>query len=69
MAAAAKAYRVYYQKAGEGADYTVNHVAISYLMNPKGRFVCVIPYGAPPEKMAAMIRRPWPRARRPELLA
>ena len=54
--AAAKAYRVYYQKQGEGADYTVNHAAYSYLMTPKGRFACVLPYGQGPEKTAARIR-------------
>jgi protein SCO1/2 len=53
--AAAKAYKVYYQKQGEGADYTVNHAAYSYLMTPKGRFACVLPYGQGPEKTAARI--------------
>lgn len=56
VAAAAKAYRVYYQKQGEGADYTVNHAAYSYLMTPKGRFACVLPYGQGPEKTAARIQ-------------
>jgi protein SCO1/2 len=53
--AAAKAYKVYYQKQGEGADYTVNHAAYSYLMTPKGQFACVLPYGQGPEKTAAHI--------------
>jgi len=53
---AAKAYRVYYQKQGEGADYTVNHLAYSYLMTPKGRFACVLPYGEGPEKTAGRIQ-------------
>ena len=53
--AAAKAYHVYYQKAGEGADYTVNHAAYSYLMNPRGRFACVLPYGQTPEQTAGKI--------------
>jgi protein SCO1/2 len=52
---AAKAYHVYYQKAGSGADYTVNHSTITYLMNPKGRFACVLPYGATPQEMAQRI--------------
>ena len=46
---------MFYQKAGEGPDYTVNHSTITYLMSPKGRFVCVIPYGATPQVMAAKI--------------
>ena len=54
--AAAKAYKVFYQKQGEGADYTVNHAAYSYLMTPKGRFACVLPYGQGPEKTAAKIQ-------------
>ena len=54
--AAAKAYRVYYQKVGEGPDYTVNHAAYSYLMTPKGRFACVLPYDLTPEQTAAKIR-------------
>jgi protein SCO1/2 len=54
--AAAKAYRVYYQKVGQGDDYVVNHAAYSYLMSPKGRFVCVLPYELSPEQTAAKIR-------------
>lgn len=53
--AAAKAYRVYYQKVGEGDDYQVNHAAYSYLINPKGRFACVLPYELTPEQTAAKI--------------
>jgi protein SCO1 len=54
--AAAKAYRTFYQKAGEGPDYQVNHAAYSYLMNPKGRFACVLPYELTPEQTAAKIK-------------
>jgi protein SCO1/2 len=52
---AAKAYRVYYQKQGQGDDYVVNHSSYSYLMTPKGRFACVLPYGEPPQQIAARI--------------
>jgi protein SCO1/2 len=52
---AAKAYRVFYQKAGEGPDYTVNHSTITYLMNPRGQFACVIPYGATPDQMVQRV--------------
>lgn len=65
--AAAKAYRVYYQKVGDGADYQVNHAAYSYLMNPKGRFACVLAYELTPEQTAAKIQaamRSGPRAER-----
>jgi len=53
---AAKAYHVYYSKQGEGADYLVNHASYTYLMSPKGRFVCVLPYELTPEQTAAKIR-------------
>jgi len=55
-AAAAKAYRVYYKKAGDGPDYSVDHSTAVYLMDPKGRFVKVIPYNLPPEEIARQIR-------------
>jgi protein SCO1/2 len=53
---AAKAYHVYYQKQASGDDYVVNHSSYSYLMTPKGRFACVLPYGETPEKTAAKIQ-------------
>ncbi|WP_337185579.1 SCO family protein [Phenylobacterium sp.] len=56
VAAAAKAYRVFYQKSGEGDAYTVNHAAYSYLMSPRGRYVCVLPYELTPEQTAEKIR-------------
>jgi len=56
VAVATKAYRVYAQKQGEGADYTVNHAAYSYLMTPKGQLACVLPYGQGPEKTATRIQ-------------
>jgi protein SCO1/2 len=34
--AAAKSYRVYYQKNGSGDDYLVDHTTFSYLMGPDG---------------------------------
>jgi len=55
-AAAAKAYRVVYEKAGEGPDYLVNHSTAIYLMDPKGRFRRVLSYGMTPEQMADQVR-------------
>jgi protein SCO1/2 len=55
VAAIAKAYSAYYQKQGEGDAYVVNHISYTYLMSPKGRFVCVIPYGQTPEQIAAKV--------------
>ena len=56
VAGAARAYRVFYQRAGEAADYTVNHSTVAYLMNPRGRFVRVLAYGLTPEETARQIR-------------
>lgn len=56
VADVARAYHVFYQKAGEGADYQINHSTITYLMSPTGEFVCVIPYGETPQIMADQIR-------------
>ena len=53
--AAARAYRVYHQKVGDGPDYSVNHAAYSYLMNPRGTLACVLPYGLTPQQTAAKI--------------
>ena len=55
VAAAAKAYRVYYQKAGTGSDYLVNHSTAAYLMDPKGRFARVLPFGIGPDELAKQI--------------
>lgn len=55
VAAAAKAYRVYFKKNGEGADYLVDHSTAAYLMDPKGRFDRIIPFGVSPEEIALQI--------------
>jgi protein SCO1/2 len=54
--AAARAYGVYYQRAGEGPNYTVNHSTAAYLMDPQGRFQRVLAYGLTPEQTAEQIR-------------
>ncbi|USQ96288.1 SCO family protein [Caulobacter sp. RL271] len=53
--AAAKAYKVYYAKVGDGPGYTMDHSTAIYLMDPKGRFKTVIPYNLPPEDIARRI--------------
>lgn len=55
VAAAAKAYHVFYQKRGEGPDYAIDHSTPTYLMDPKGRFSRIIPYNLPPEELARQI--------------
>ena len=54
--AAAKAYHVYYQKAGTGTAYSVDHSTITYLMNPKGQFACVITYNETPQQIAGQVQ-------------
>ena len=48
-AAAVKAYRVFAQKQGDGANYSMNHSTVVYLMDPRGRFVKPLPYNLPDE--------------------
>jgi len=55
IAAAAKAYRVYYQKAGQGEAYAVNHSSIIYLMNPEGKFAVPITETQTPAAISAQI--------------
>jgi protein SCO1/2 len=53
---AARAYRVYYRKAGAGSDYSVDHSSVIYLMDPAGRFRAPIDAQAPPTTMASQIK-------------
>jgi len=50
IAAVAKSYGVFYEKAGDGKDYAVNHSSAIYLMNPQGQFDSVIAYGLTPDE-------------------
>ena len=55
IAAVAKAYHVYFQKVGQGDSYTLDHSAVVYLMDPRGRFVRPLDPGAPPPALARQI--------------
>ena len=55
VAAVAKAYRVFYEKSGAGPDYLINHSTAAYVMDPKGRFSRVLPYGISPEEIVRQI--------------
>jgi protein SCO1/2 len=57
VAKVAQAYKVYYQKAGGGDAYSVDHSSAIYLMDPKGRFDTVIPYGLTPDQARDSIVR------------
>ena len=58
VAAAAKAYRVYYKKVPtKDGDYTMDHTAIVYLMDKNGQFVAPFSLKRKPEEGAAELRR------------
>jgi protein SCO1 len=56
VAQAAKAYRAYYEKVGEGEGYTMNHSLTVYLMGPDGRFRTAVAYGLGPDKSAKIVQ-------------
>ena len=49
IAQAAREYDVFYQKAGSGPNYSVDHSVVLYLMDPKGHFSRPIAEGLTPE--------------------
>jgi protein SCO1/2 len=55
IAAAAKAYKVYYRKAGEGPDYLMDHASQVYLMDPQGRFHSLVSTAEGLDSMAQSI--------------
>ena len=59
VAAAAKAFKVYYKKMKEEGspddEYLVNHSTSVYLMDPQGEFSAVFSYETAPEAMAEKI--------------
>ena len=58
VAAAAKAYRVYYKKVPlDQGGYTMDHTAIVYLMDKEGRFVAPFSLKRTSEAAAADLRR------------
>ena len=55
VAVAAKAYRTFYRKVGTGTDYLMDHPTPAYLMDPKGRFNRVIPFGIGPDEVVTQV--------------
>lgn len=55
IAGAAKAYKAFYQKVGAGADYQMQHPALIYLMDPKGRFETALSHSLGPDELARQI--------------
>ena len=59
VASAAKAYRVYFRKAGNGTkeDYAVDHSAFIYLMDGDGRYITHFPFNTTSDAMIAVIKK------------
>ena len=58
--AAAKAYKIYYKKAGDdpsSTDYAMDHSSIVYLMSPEGKYLTHFSYGTGVDKMAEGITK------------
>ncbi len=55
VAAIAKAYRVYYAKVGTGRDYSMDHTAVVYLMDPNGHFAAPLSHDMAPGRIAQEI--------------
>ena len=56
-AAAAKEFKVFFQKQpGSDGNYTIDHTAASYAIDPQGRLRLYIKHGETPEQMAADIK-------------
>jgi protein SCO1/2 len=60
IAAAAKAYRVAYAQVknnNSAGDYSVDHSALVYLMDPEGRYVTHFSYGLSADQMAEKLEK------------
>jgi len=59
VAKAAKAYKVYYARAGKPGtkDYLMDHSTFTYLMGPDGSYLTHFSHGTPPKKVAERIRK------------
>jgi protein SCO1/2 len=61
VAQAAKSYRAFYEKAGQGEAYTMNHSLTIYLMGPDGQFRSALAHDLEPDRAADVIRRAMER--------
>ena len=64
IATVASRYGVYFQRAGGGDNYGVDHSSAIYLMGPDGRFDRAIPYGLTPQLTRDHITRAMSEAAR-----
>lgn len=57
VAAAARVYRAYYEKVGDGEAYTMNHSLTVYLMGPDGQFRTALTHDLAPDRAVQVIER------------
>jgi protein SCO1/2 len=55
IAAAARPFRVYYGKSGDGPGYTMDHSASTYLLGPDGSWLETFPHGIQAKELAAAL--------------
>jgi len=53
----AKAYRVSYQKVGEGETYAYNHSSVIYLLNKNGQFIMPLSHGLAVKEQTKLIKK------------
>jgi protein SCO1/2 len=53
---AADAYRMYFRKVRVGDGYTIDHAAVTYLMDRQGNYVGFFPPGTSADRMMAILR-------------
>jgi protein SCO1/2 len=56
IAAAAKVYRAYYERVGDGPDYTMDHSTAIYVVDPDGRFNSLLPHDLTGQDMAKRLK-------------
>ncbi|GAC1333024.1 MAG: hypothetical protein NVSMB26_13530 [Beijerinckiaceae bacterium] len=52
----ALAYKVYYAKAGQGEDYTIDHTGVTYLVGREGQYLGFVPPQTSAERLAEVIK-------------
>ena len=55
-AATAKEFKVFYQKVPTASSYTMDHTALTYVFDPKGRVRLALPHSLPAPDVAADLK-------------
>lgn len=55
--AVARAYAVYFKKAGDGSDYLMDHTSAIFLMDARGKYVAVFTHSSSADAIARCLRR------------